>query len=197
MTGGSSRATDRPEETGRGTGGMPGIYVAVGSNIDPENHIVAALEALSTQVHIIESSTFYRTAPVGAPGTPPFYNGVWQIDTTTGPRALKWDVLRGVEAALGRHRSDDRNAPRRIDLDLVLYGSSIIYESGLRLPDPDIYTRPFVAAPLAELCPDGILPDSGIRIGDLETTRSGKALEALTAFTSQVKGIIHERKTHR
>ncbi len=191
-------STNGEEKTAKDAADTPGIYIAVGSNIDPERHILAALEALSGRVRVVESSTFYSTDPVGAPGTPRFYNGVWRIETKTKPRPLKQEVLRQVETDLGRNRSDYKNAPRIIDLDLILYGARVMDGADLTLPDPDIYTRPFVAAPLAELCPDGILPDSGTRIGDLEIATPGDAMEALSTFTSHLKRIIHhERKTHR
>ena len=74
----------------------------------------------------------------------------------------------------------------------------VIQETGLTIPDPDIYARPFVSVPLAELCPDGVLPDTGIPVGRVAKGETGGALTALDHFTSYLKGIIqHERETHR
>jgi 2-amino-4-hydroxy-6-hydroxymethyldihydropteridine diphosphokinase len=133
-----------------------GIFVAVGSNIDPESNILRGLEELALRVRITGISTFYETEPVGPPGQPPFFNGAVRIDSELPPRELKFGVLRPVEEMLGRRRGADKYAPRTLDLDLVLYGDLVIDEEGLTLPDPDLVRRPFVAVPVAEL--GGLLP---------------------------------------
>jgi 7,8-dihydro-6-hydroxymethylpterin-pyrophosphokinase len=74
---------------------------------------------------------------------------------------LKFEVLRRIEAALGRRRGPDKYAPRPIDLDLLLYGDSVVEEPDLVLPDPDLRTRPFLAAALQELAPGLIEPVAG------------------------------------
>ncbi len=151
---------------------MADVYVAVGANIEPESSIPAAFERLAGRVRIRATSTFYRTAPVGRTDQPPFLNGVWQLDTEVAPRPLKFEILRGIESELGRRRSKDRNAPRIIDLDIVLYDRMVIDEPGLRLPDPDIRERAFVAVPLLELAPGLALPDTGEPLADLPVVRN-------------------------
>ena len=76
-------------------------------------------------------------------------------------------MLRRIESELGRVRSADRYAPRTIDLDLLLYGDLVIDEPGLRIPDPDIRIRPFIAVPLLELEPGLVMPDTGEAIAGL------------------------------
>ena len=132
-------------------------FVAVGSNIDPQSNIPAALELLKQHVHITGSSTFYRTEPVGSADQPSFVNGVWRVETCLGPRQIRLQVLSRVERRLGRVRTEDKFAPRTIDLDLTLYECLQCDEPDLVLPHPDV-SRPFVHVPLMELL-EG-LPDS-------------------------------------
>ena len=142
MTGGEGRAV---------------AYVAVGSNVRPERNVPAALRLLARKVEVLAVSTFYRTAPLSRPDQPYFLNGVLAVRTAGGSRMLKFDVLRPIEAELGRRRAADRDAARTIDLDVVLYGDRVVDEPDLKIPAPDI-DRPFVAVPLLELAPDLVLP---------------------------------------
>jgi 2-amino-4-hydroxy-6-hydroxymethyldihydropteridine diphosphokinase len=162
-------------------------YVAVGSNIDPERNVGLALTALAQQVKVTGVSTFYRTAPLGDRAQPRFVNGVWRIETAIAPRRLKDDVLRGIEAAVGRVRSADPDAPREIDLDLVLYGELVIDEPGLTLPDPEILERPFVALPLLELEPGLVLPGGGAALAAAAVVNRTTELEPLPALTARLE----------
>ena len=143
------------------------VLVAVGSNIAPERNVPAALDMLAHQARLTGISTFYRTAPLGRPEQPPFLNGAVRIETRHPARALKFDVLRAIERRLGRVRTEDAFAPRPIDLDIALYGHAVIDEPDLRVPDPDIRARPFLALPLLELEPDLVLPDTGQALASL------------------------------
>jgi 2-amino-4-hydroxy-6-hydroxymethyldihydropteridine diphosphokinase len=135
-------------------------FIAVGSNIDPQENILRALLALKKYMAITGVSNFYQTKAVGASDQPDFLNGVIKVRTYRGPRTLKFEVLRNVEAKLGRVRCADKFAARTIDLDMILYGTVVMDEPDLILPDPAIRTYPFVAVPLLELAPDLILPDT-------------------------------------
>ena len=137
---------------------MTRAFIGVGSNIAPEDNIREALRRLGQSSRLRSISTFYREPAIGRPDEPDFYNGVVAIDTDAPPEMLKWQVLRPIEAALGRQRGADRYASRTIDLDLILYGDSVLSGSELTLPDPDILTRPFIAIPLYEIAPDLVLP---------------------------------------
>lgn len=134
-------------------------YVGVGSNIEPEVHIPAALLALdgTPDTRLTGISTFYRTLPVGAPDTADFYNGVIAVRTSLSAQNLSI-LLGNVETSCGRRPSPDRHAPRTIDLDLLLYGDQESRVPGMILPHPDIPLRSFVALPLLELAPQLILP---------------------------------------
>ncbi len=141
-------------------------YIAVGSNIDPEHNVAAALERLGRRQRILAVSSFYWTPALGAAGAdaptaPDFLNGVVAIETWLEPAELKRSVLQEIENELGRRRGPDRNAPRTIDLDLVLQGERVERSDELTLPSPEILERPFVGLPLLELEPDLVLPGAG------------------------------------
>ncbi len=161
-------------------------FIAVGSNINPERNIAAALDLLTERVRVTGVSTFYRTAPLGRPEQPNFLNGVFRIRTALEPRTLKFEVLRDVERRLGRLRTADRFAAREIDLDLLLYGDRTIEERGFSVPAEDI-ERPFVAIPLAELAPDYVLPRTGSPLSCLCARMDRRGLTAESAFTRTLR----------
>lgn len=162
-------------------------YVAVGSNVRPESNIRRALALLRDRVAVIDSSPFFLTEPIGAPGAPKFVNGVWRIHTDLDPEPLKYDVLKTVERALGRRRTAKQNTPREIDLDLILYGDTVVCTPRITLPDPDILRRGHIAVPLAALAPDLVLPDVKIRIADHEVAQNREGIEPLDELSSQLK----------
>lgn len=139
------------------------VLIGFGSNVAPERHLPQALARLRRAVEVRAVSGVYASAPVGAPGTPPFLNAAARCRTDLPAVRLKAEVLRGIEAALGRRRSADRNAPRTIDLDLLLYGDAVVEgaASELRLPEPDLLSSPHVAVPAAEAWPEAVHPVTG------------------------------------
>lgn len=162
------------------------VYVGIGSNIEPEHNIPRALELLAQKTDLLAVSPFYRSAALGRPELPAFLNGVCRVATCLGAAALKSDVLRPIEAMLGRVRSDDKYAARTIDLDILLYGAEVCNEVELKLPDPDIRSRPFVAIPLLALAPDAVLPDSGERLIDLPVAHCEEGLEVDMGFSEKL-----------
>jgi 2-amino-4-hydroxy-6-hydroxymethyldihydropteridine diphosphokinase len=162
-------------------------YIAVGSNIEPQNNILNALTALKTCVIIEAVSIFYKTSPVGRTNQPCFLNGVVKIRTERSPRQLKFEVLRKIEEKLGRVRSEDKFAPRTIDLDMLLYGEKVVDEPGLCLPDPSIRSYPFVAVPLLELAPELILPDTKTPLADEPVTKLKTDLRLEPEFTERLR----------
>lgn len=157
------------------------IIIALGSNIEPERHLPEAVQMLAAYVHIRAASRVYESAPIDASGNAdttqsPFLNAALWIETQLRPSVLKYDVLRQIEASLGRVRTEDKFAPRPIDLDLVLYGSLIIERPDpyLRLPDPDTLTRAHIALPLADLAPDFVHPLSGVSLATIAARFAGE-----------------------
>lgn len=138
-------------------------FIVLGSNIEPERNLPLALERLRRSLEVVAVSSVYRTLPVGREDVPVFLNAAVAVRTDRDPADLKFNVLRSIEADLGRVRGADRNAPRTIDLDLVLYGDRTVSQpdQGLELPDPEIALRAHIGFPLAEIAPDLIVPDQG------------------------------------
>jgi 2-amino-4-hydroxy-6-hydroxymethyldihydropteridine diphosphokinase len=167
---------------------MARAFVSMGSNIDPARNVRAALSALARHVAVTAISTVYLTPAEGQTEQPPFYNCVVEIGTERDPLDLKFQVLRPIEAALGRQRTPDKFAHRTIDLDLILYGDVVLNEEGLVLPDPEIYRRLFLAIPLAELAPELILPGSGVRVSDL-AQRFGP-MQPLESYTESLREML-------
>ncbi len=166
---------------------MTRAFVSVGSNIDPATHVCAALRALASRVQVTAISTVYRTRSESRPDQPPFYNCVIEIRTGFSPQTLKFQVLRGIEAELGRRRTRDKNAPRTIDLDLILYGDLVLKTARLVLPDPDIVRRSFLALPLMELAPDLVLPGTQWRLAGLAARLPRIGLRPLLAYTRALR----------
>jgi 2-amino-4-hydroxy-6-hydroxymethyldihydropteridine diphosphokinase len=113
-------------------------------------------------VQLLTRSSLYRTAPVDA-GGPDYVNAVASIDTTLEPHALL-HALQDIEDRFGRERPY-RNAPRTLDLDLLLYGDMQFSDPVLTVPHPRLHLRAFVLQPLAELAPDLELPGLGALSG--------------------------------
>jgi len=157
---------------------MPRAYIGVGSNIEPEHNVRAALRLLEHHVRVAGVSTFYRTEPIDRPNDPEFVNGTVAVETSLGARALKWSVLRRIERELGRRRGSDANAPRTIDLDLVVYDRELL--------DPDVVRRAFVAWPLVELDPTLALAD-GRRISTIAAPLPRAGMVALPELTAQLR----------
>jgi 2-amino-4-hydroxy-6-hydroxymethyldihydropteridine diphosphokinase len=137
-------------------------FVALGSNLeDPVAQVRAGLRALAAlpRVRLIGASSFYRNPPVGYRDQPDFVNAVAGIETRLAPRALL-DALLTIERSHGRVR-DFPNAPRTLDLDILLYGEQMICEAGLTIPHPRMLERAFVLVPLAEIAPAAVIPGAG------------------------------------
>lgn len=143
--------------------------VLLGSNVRPEPSLEAAVAELARAARVAAVSSVWRSAAIGAPGTPDFLNAAVALDTELSPLELRERVLRPIEARLGRSRGPDRNAPRTIDLDLVLFGERRGRDpsSGIVFPDPEIALLPHLAVPVAELEPERVLPDTSAPLREI------------------------------
>jgi 2-amino-4-hydroxy-6-hydroxymethyldihydropteridine diphosphokinase len=125
---------------------MARVYLALGSNIKPEKNLPAALEALMERFGgLLACSSLWRTAAVGSDG-PDFINAVVLVETHLNPEKLKFEVLRPLEAKMGRVRVADKNAPRPIDIDVLIYEGKLL--------EAELWERVHLAAPLAEIWPE-------------------------------------------
>lgn len=163
------------------------IFIGVGSNISQDKNILKALALLQKSLKVIKTSTFYQTKAIGPQKQDSYYNGVWQIESTLPPEEIKFNILRKVENNCGRTRSSNKFAPREIDLDLLLYHDKMISYSEMKIPDPDLYSRNFIAFPLAELDPNLVIPDTKKTINAIISSMKKDNMVALVEFTQILK----------
>jgi 2-amino-4-hydroxy-6-hydroxymethyldihydropteridine diphosphokinase len=132
---------------------MPTVYLSLGSNLgDREANLRAAIAALPLAgVRVRQVSSLYETEPVDYLDQPWFLNCVVEAETNLEPHALL-RVLHAIEAQLG-NKKDFAKGPRKIDLDILLYGSEMIATADLQVPHPRMLQRRFVLAPLNEIAP--------------------------------------------
>lgn len=141
------------------------VYVAAGSNVAPLESLVRALTALNERFPDLVISPAYQNAAVGFEGDD-FINLVARF-TTELPLAGLLAELHAVEALCGRGRGAPKYEPRRMDLDVLLYGDVVGDYPGAKLPRPDLVRRAFMLGPLADLAPDVVHPTLGLTIGEL------------------------------
>jgi 2-amino-4-hydroxy-6-hydroxymethyldihydropteridine diphosphokinase len=144
------------------------VYVGVGSNLgDRWGRLALAARELrgSKRVQLVAASRVYDAAPIGPP-QPRYLNAALELDTSL-PAVELLDVLQRVEETGGRVRGPERWGPRTLDLDLLLYGDEVVRAPRLVVPHPGLAVRRFVLAPLAELCPDRVVPGTGRTVGQL------------------------------
>jgi 2-amino-4-hydroxy-6-hydroxymethyldihydropteridine diphosphokinase len=141
---------------------MTRAFVGLGANIgEPRKQLQAALQDLGAlpQTRVTARSGFYRSAPVGHLDQPEFLNAVAELDTGLAPEPLL-ESLQAIEKRHGRERSF-ANAPRTLDLDLLLYGDQVLATPPLTLPHPRMHERAFVLQPLLELDSEILIPGKG------------------------------------
>lgn len=141
---------------------MNTTYIALGANLgNPAATVRAAFAALANlpESRVVRTSSLYRTAPVGITEQPEFVNAVAELATTLAPEALL-EALLEVEQRFGRVRAE-KNGPRTLDLDVLLYDQRLVDLPRLTLPHPRLHLRAFVLYPLAEIAPGLRLPGRG------------------------------------
>lgn len=154
-------------------------FIALGANLgDPVATVTAAIVALRSlpRTRFVAASSLYRTAPVGLKHQPDFINAVVEL-IAVPPAPTFLESLFEIEARFGRQRSV-KNAPRTLDLDLLLYGDEVSDDPLLTLPHPRLHERAFVLAPLAEIAPHLEIPGRG-RVADLLLQCAGQRIERL------------------
>lgn len=133
---------------------MPNIaYLSLGSNLgDRERNLREAIERIGQIGALLSVSSIYETEPVEVTEQPEFLNCALQLETSLMPAPLMQRLL-AVEKAMGRQRVQ-KKGPRIIDIDILLFGSSVLNTAGLTIPHPAMHNRRFVLQPLAEIVPE-------------------------------------------
>jgi 2-amino-4-hydroxy-6-hydroxymethyldihydropteridine diphosphokinase len=154
-------------------------WVGIGANLgDAHANVLDALDRLAwvPGVRLLRVSSLYRTAPIDSSGDD-YINAVAEVDTSLSARALL-AALHAIEQAHGRERPY-HNAPRTLDLDLLLYDDEVIDDAPtLTVPHPRMHERAFVLVPLAELAPAVQIPGRG-RVADLLPAVADQAIEKI------------------
>jgi 2-amino-4-hydroxy-6-hydroxymethyldihydropteridine diphosphokinase len=127
-------------------------YISFGSNIDPAANITRAAALLRQHSPTLSLSACYETRAVGS-SSPNFYNMAGRLLTPLSQEALKQQILEPIEAKLGRVRAADKNAPRTIDLDIIIFDDQIL--------DSELWRQVHLALPISELLPELVHPESG------------------------------------
>lgn len=142
------------------------VYIGLGSNLgDSAGNLRAAVDMMREFAVDIRQSPMYRTAPQGFSNQPPFYNAVCRVATVLTPYELMERLLQ-IESEIGRRRTF-RNAPRLLDLDILLFGSRVLNTPPVILPHPGMAERLFVLKPLADIAPQLKHPVSGLTIAEM------------------------------
>lgn len=161
------------------------VYIGLGSNIgDGERQIRKSLRLIASVrgVTVQRVSSFYLSEPVGGPAQPWYHNAVVGLQTTLAPAELL-DALQRIERTRGRERGE-RNAPRTIDLDILLFGGRIIHSDRLTVPHPRMCDRRFVLEPLAEIARSAVHP------------ARGETIEALLSLLGDRHAVIRKGALH-
>ena len=149
------------------------LYLGLGSNLgDRKANLEKAVQLLGQALSLEQISSVYETQPVGYEEQPLFLNAVCRATTDIGPFQLL-SLIKGIEVALDRVPSFP-NAPRPIDIDILLYGNLVIEAPQLVIPHPRLAERAFVLIPLAEIAPDLTHPASGRSIQVLASGAQGR-----------------------
>jgi 2-amino-4-hydroxy-6-hydroxymethyldihydropteridine diphosphokinase len=167
---------------------MPQVFVAAGSNVEPERNLAKAAAELQRVFGEVRFSPWYRNRAVGFEGDD-FINLVVGFETNL-PLSEVIGRLREIETLCGRPRNAPKWAPRSMDLDILLYGDVVVDEPQLKLPRPDLLKRPYMLGPLADIAPEVRHPTENMTIGELwqRFDRDAHPMQKIDAPTSPHSG---------
>jgi len=164
--------------------GLATVYLGLGSNLGKrEENLRNALKSLAGKVEVMKVSSFYETEPQGYKEQPLFLNAACEITTDLRPREVL-ALAREIEKRMGR-KPAFRNAPREIDIDILLYDGLKLDTAELTIPHPRLRERAFVLVPLAEIAPGLVEPVTGKSVATLLSEVEGKEGVRRTESTQQ------------
>lgn len=144
------------------------VYILLGSNIDKERNLPEAVRLLATLTQVVAVSSVYETAPVGLEDQPHFFNAAIRAETELPAAEFRTQVLARVEQLLDRVRTADKNAPRTIDADMILFNNDVFeLDETHHIPDPELLEFPHIAVPIAELAPGMTHPETGQSLDEI------------------------------
>jgi 2-amino-4-hydroxy-6-hydroxymethyldihydropteridine diphosphokinase len=142
-------------------------YLSLGSNVAPEHNLPLAVAMLGRFGRVVAASTVWESPPADGSDQPNYLNAAVLFETTLTALQLREQVITYIENALGRVRSSDKNAPRPIDIDIMLFNHEVLQLGERRIPSPEITERAFVAIPLAEMAPNYVHPLIGATLAEI------------------------------
>ena len=142
-------------------------YLSLGSNIEPELNLPKAVEQLAQFGRIKAVSSVWQTAPVGFTEQPDFLNAAVLLETDLSAMVLRQKAISYIENSLGRIRTENKNGPRTIDIDIMLFNHDVITIGARHIPDPELLKRSFVAIPMAEIAPNYVHPEAKVTLVEI------------------------------
>jgi 2-amino-4-hydroxy-6-hydroxymethyldihydropteridine diphosphokinase len=143
------------------------VFLSIGSNLEPERNLAAAVRELGGYGRILRVSRVWQSPPLGNPLYPDYLNAAILLETSLSARELKETAIATIETGLGRVRGVERDAPRTIDIDIMLFDREQLRIGRRSIPDLEVRERPFVAIPLAEIAPDYVHPVTGETLAEI------------------------------
>lgn len=136
-------------------------YLLLGSNMEPACNLKDAVRQLARYGRVLGVSSVWESPPAGFASQPRYLNAAVLLETALSAQELKKTAIASIEAALGRVRTANKNAPRTIDIDIMLFNRDVLEVGRRHIPDSEVMERPFAAIPLAEIDPEYVHPETG------------------------------------
>lgn len=177
---------------------MNRVYLSLGANIEPAKNLPAAVRLLAEMTRLVAVSSVWKTAPVGLTNQPDFLNAAAIVESELTALAFKQQIINSIEQQLGRLRQGNKNAPRPIDIDIMLFNQQILKVGRRHIPDAEILERPFVAIPLAEIAPDYCHPEVGQTLADIAQRFSldSQTMKFQPKISRLLKKIVQQTKQY-
>ncbi len=145
----------------RETGKHNLAYLLLGSNMEPVCNLKDAVRCLARFGRVRSVSSVWESPPAGFASQPRYLNAAVLLETRLSANELKETAIASIETGLGRVRTANKNAPRTIDIDIMLFNRDVLEVGQRHIPDAEVRERPFAAIPLAEIAPDYVHPETG------------------------------------